>query len=141
MQKRMIVGALGFTYVLVLAGCGGADPTPTGSNESKSTGTKSGTETGSDPTTPAPSASTTGTPPTACAPVGSKGNAKGVGQYCDGKTAKCSGDTFCTADVGAPEGAWFCSQFCAKDAECGEGASCYHEARGSACVPNACLSK
>jgi hypothetical protein len=73
----------------------------------------------------------------ACSPPGTKGNALGIGAYCNAKT-KCTGDTFCTADFGTEEGSSFCSRQCAKDSECGEGAFCYKEARGAGCVTRAC---
>ena len=121
-----------FPLTVVLFGCSGAeDPTPpSGTSPPKPAASTSSA---------APSSTGSGTRPTngPCAPVGSKANEKGVGAYCDAKTP-CSGDTFCTADFGAGAGAQFCSKQCGNDAECGEGALCYKEARGAGCVTLAC---
>jgi hypothetical protein len=114
--------------VLVLAACSSAEPSAP-VDPSSPTGTASGSS------STAPSASTA--PKAPCAPPGSKANEKGVGAFCDAKTP-CSGDTFCTGDFGAPEGARFCSKQCATDAECGAGATCYKETRGAGCVTIAC---
>ncbi len=75
-----------------------------------------------------------------CSPPGTKGNALGIGAYCNA-TVKCTGDTFCTADFGTKEGDSFCSRQCVKDSECGEGAFCYKETRGAGCVTLACAPK
>ena len=97
------------------------------------------------PSTPAPAAdgddaTTTPDPNTACVTKGQPANEKGIGAYCDA-TAKCTGGTLCTGDFGAGEGASFCTKLCSDDAQCGTGAHCYHEARGSACVLDACMAK
>jgi hypothetical protein len=73
-----------------------------------------------------------------CVPAGTKGNAIGVGKYCQA-SADCAKGTFCTAGQ-APKGAEFCTSFCATDADCGDGATCYQDPRGKACVPNACTA-
>jgi hypothetical protein len=62
-----------------------------------------------------------------------------VGAYCS-KTVACADGLLCTAPY-APVGAQFCTIVCSADADCGDGATCYHEARGNGCTPNACLSK
>lgn len=81
---------------------------------------------------------TSSTEPVDCVPAGTKGNAKGVGAFCQ-SSSECKQGTFCTAGP-APKGAEFCTAFCSTDADCGEGASCFKEARGTACVPAACLA-
>jgi hypothetical protein len=78
-------------------------------------------------------------PVTGCSVKGDKGNSKGVGVYCEKGANTCATGSFCTGDVGAPEGAHFCAIFCGQDSDCGEDATCFKEARGSACVPKKCL--
>jgi len=82
--------------------------------------------------------STNGTEPTASCSIekGAKGNDKGVGAFCDSST-KCASGMLCTGDFG--ETPSFCTILCNADADCGSGATCYHDPRGSACVPTACL--
>jgi hypothetical protein len=140
MKNFALVQVLAFA-VVVLVGCGGADEGGTGSSTSnqtkagKDTGkapTPSGTATSSDPTTPGRDSSAA-----ECVSAGTKGNALGVGAYCQAAT-DCSSGTFCTAGI-APKGAEFCTLLCATDADCGEGSRCYSDPRGKACVPTACL--
>lgn len=76
----------------------------------------------------------------ACVAKGARGNDRGVGAYCD-KQATCPDDRFCTGDFGAPEGASFCTRICQTDDDCGAGAYCLHESRGSGCVLVACKEK
>lgn len=142
MKKVAIVQVLSFAAV-VLVGCGGADDSNTGgstSNQTKASKqtdkapTPSGTATSSDPTAPAPDASAAG-----CVFAGDKGNALGVGAYCQ-SASECSSGTFCTAGL-APKGAEFCTLLCTTDADCGEGATCYSDPRGKACLPLACIQK
>ena len=84
--------------------------------------------------TPGPSSDAT-----ECVLPGAKGNALGVGAYCQA-SSECQQGTFCTAGQ-APKGAEFCTAFCADDTDCGEGASCYAgDPRGKGCVPAACLA-
>ena len=114
--------------------CGGSDAPP----QKPETPAKAPTSTEAPTTGTAPPAEGNATAkPGPCAPAGSKANSKGIGAYCD-TAAKCGVDTFCTGDFGAPAGAQFCSKQCAGDAECGEGAYCYKEARGGGCVTLAC---
>lgn len=75
-----------------------------------------------------------------CVEKGAKGNDRGVGAYCDKQTS-CPDERFCTGDFGAPEGASFCTRICQSDDECGAGAYCLHESRGSGCVLLACKEK
>lgn len=116
------------TCFALTACSGSAEPTAPGEPSAPSPA-------GSTASAASPSASATSKAP--CAPPGSKANDKGVGAFCDANTP-CTGDTFCTGDFGAPEGARFCSKQCATDAECGAGASCFKEARGAGCVTLAC---
>jgi hypothetical protein len=141
MKKLAIVQVLSFAAV-VLVGCGGADDGGTGGSASnptkagKQTGkapTPSGTASSSDPTSPGPDS-----PAVECVPAGTKGNALGVGAYCQA-ASDCTNGTFCTAGF-APKGAEFCTLFCTTDADCGEGNSCYTDPRGKACAPSACLA-
>ena len=73
-----------------------------------------------------------------CAVKGDKGNALGIGAFCQ-KGEKCDNGLFCSADFGAPEGAQFCTLACATDADCGADTTCFHEARGQGCVPTKCV--
>jgi hypothetical protein len=70
--------------------------------------------------------------------AGDKGNADGVGAYCD-KSARCPDGMLCTGDFDPRQS--FCTKLCNADGDCGTGATCYHDTRGQACVPNVCLSK
>ncbi|HEY8079447.1 MAG TPA: hypothetical protein VIF62_35195 [Labilithrix sp.] len=75
-------------------------------------------------------------PASSCVAKTDKGNEKGVGAYCDA-TTKCASGMLCTADVG--ETPTFCTILCNADGDCGSGSTCYHDPRGSACVPSKCL--
>ena len=136
MSKSRIIG--GFVgLVVTLAGCSSAEEGGTKSDDVKrapkadaSAGGAAGA--GGDKAT-----DTSSTEPVNCVPEGTKGNAIGVGKYCQA-SSECATGTFCTAGP-APKGAEFCTAFCTSDADCGDGASCFKEARGTACVPAACL--
>lgn len=134
-----IVG--GFTgLVVLLAGCSGAEPSTGGSKNDDVTEKKDTSKGGSSASTGADTKEdTNGTEPEACVPEGTKGNSKGVGAFC-ASASDCQDGTFCPVGL-APKGATFCTTFCATDADCGENATCYAEARGKGCVPNACLQK
>jgi hypothetical protein len=126
---------------VVLAGCSsgesgggtGAEKAQTPASTSKPAPTQTASST--DPTTPP------ATKAAACAVAGDKGNNLGVGEYCAKGAGTCPSSLFCTADFAAAEGEEFCTAFCATDADCGQAATCYPDARGSACVPSKCLSK
>lgn len=94
---------------------------------------------------------TTPLDPSNCVTPGSKPNENGMGGYCEPKnasntrggecdTAGPSGaPRICTADVpDTPAHGWFCTYPCSKDEECGTGAYCAHDVKGSGCVPTAC---
>jgi hypothetical protein len=132
----------GFSIVaMVLVGCGGGEGDD-GGGRSPSPPTTSTTPTlpGSGTSAPRPAPAPSAEAPLLCSVKGDKGNNLAVGAYCEKGAGSCSTDNFCTADfVKAPEGANFCTRFCSKDADCGEGATCYKETRGSACVLKKCL--
>jgi hypothetical protein len=145
-KSNVVVAAAVVGLAAVLAGCSSADPpAPTGGSTSSPSKPA--------PSTPAPAPSGGGTatseqndtspgPDSAavdCVPEGTKGNALGVGAYCQA-AADCKTGTFCTAGL-APKGAEFCTAFCSTDADCGEGASCYTDPRGRACAPTACIAQ
>lgn len=127
--------AAGFAFVVItLVGCSAAAP-----EDDKPVNTVKSRDGGAS-TPPPPTATTTSpTEPTACVPEGTKGNSLGVGAFCS-KTVACASGLLCTAAY-APVGAQFCTIVCSTDADCGEDSTCYHEARGSGCTPNACLKK
>ena len=73
-----------------------------------------------------------------CVAKGDPGNELGIGAYCDGTTS-CRRRTggpllICTGQAGQS----FCTTICTTDTECGTGAFCMHDPRGSGCVPAAC---
>jgi hypothetical protein len=81
-------------------------------------------------------------PPGSCAQPGDVGNSLGIGTFCTPGGGECydfPGAGLCLADVGQDE--WFCTRIGCKDdpSVCGENVTCYVDAAGSACVPNACL--
>ena len=118
---------------LVLVGCGG------GEGEGETTTTKKPPV--KTPVEEGPSVDTSPTDPpvTGCVAEGEKGNNLGVGAFCS-KTQACGKGFICTAPY-APVGAQFCTLLCDTDADCGEGANCFKEARGKGCVPNKCNAK
>lgn len=130
MSKSRIIGGFVGLFV-VLTGC--SSPEDTG---------KTGGSTTEAPITPKPAKPDAAAAPsdasTECVAEGTKGNDKGVGAFCQ-TSKECAPGTFCTAGV-APKGAEFCTAFCSSDADCGEGASCYTDPRGRACVPAACIA-
>ena len=144
-KSSVVVGAI-VGLAVVLAGCSSAEEpgSTSGSSTSQSKTAKDKTS------TPAPSGGTatsehndTSPGPDSgavdCVPEGTKGNALGVGAYCQA-SAECKTGTFCTAGA-APKGAEFCTAFCSSDADCGDGATCYAgDPRGKACVPAACIA-
>lgn len=137
MNTSRIVGGL-TVLVVLLAGCSSADEggakDPT-SNPSGSSGSSGKTpKPAGDPET---QQSTDATEDVGCVPEGTKGNSIGVGAFC-ASASDCKEGTFCPVGQ-APEGSVFCTAFCATDADCGENATCFQEARGKGCVPNACL--
>lgn len=117
---------------VALVACGGA-PEPSSEGADKTTKVVKGTTT--DPTDPVEPAAKG-----ACSVAGDKGNTLGIGKFCSKTVDECAGGTFCQAAF-APEGAQFCTMLCSTDSQCGDGAVCFKEARGSACVPNKCLEK
>jgi hypothetical protein len=89
--------------------------------------------------------------PANCVAPGTKPNEKGMGGYCEpsnasktrgGQCDKAGPDgaaRICTADVpDTPAHGWFCTYPCSKDEECGTGAYCAHDVKGSGCVPTIC---
>jgi len=76
-----------------------------------------------------------------CMEPGTPGNAVGVGEYCTPDGGQCAdneGANFCLATFDPASN--FCSiVFCTTDEQCGEGATCYQDEMGSACVPLECL--
>ena len=128
--------ALVFGLPVFLFACsgGGNDPSPSNTHESQTQAPPSSSSSGGQQQA-APDASTPGDKP--CVEKGAVANEQGVGAYCDAVT-KCPSDRICTADFGAGAGATFCTKICTTDADCGSGAFCYAEARGSGCVLNAC---
>ena len=80
-----------------------------------------------------------------CVAPGTPANENGIGAYCSPKGNQCDkvgpggAPRLCTADLpDTPGNAWFCTFPCAEDKECGAGAVCFHEARGSGCIPIPC---
>ena len=127
--------ALSFSFPLVVAlvGCAAdtSEPSPSSSSQKKAPASST---TSTEPNEPAPA--TTEKSTTSCVSKDAKANEKSVGAYCD-KTTKCTSG-FCTADFEEAGGATFCTKLCAADTDCGTGAYCYHDPRGSACVLSAC---
>jgi hypothetical protein len=76
-----------------------------------------------------------------CVKPGYMGNELGVGAFCD-DTASCpTGKTLliCTGfQTGVPTNEYFCTALCTEDKDCGTGAYCHHDPRGSACLPAQC---
>ena len=72
-----------------------------------------------------------------CVKPGTPGNEIGVGAYCE-RMSDCK-MTLCTGLFGAPSDAWFCSKLCTTTSECGSGAVCISDPRGTACVPMICI--
>jgi hypothetical protein len=141
-KSNVVVGAI-VGLAVVLGGCSGADdPGPSGGSSSSQSKTAKGTTaTPSGGTATSEQNDTSPGPDSGavdCVPEGTKGNTIGVGAYCQA-SAECKSGTFCTAGA-APKGAEFCTAFCSSDADCGEGASCYSDPRGKACVPAACIA-
>ena len=135
--------AVGIAIVVVtLTACSGAPSSDEG-DTSKPTVTKKVADpkqSSGGTTTPGTDTSRTDpTPSGPCVPEGTKGNELGVGAFCSTSVA-CASGLLCTAAY-APVGAQFCTIVCSVDSDCGANATCYHEARGSGCTPNACLSK
>ncbi len=126
MGKTVI--ALGLGLIGTIA-CGGGGDAGGGSGEQQSAEQKKQPEQSTNTTQPAA---------TCTIAKGDKGNDKGVGGFCDSST-KCASGMLCTGDFG--EQPSFCTVLCTADADCGAAATCYHDPRGSACVPNACLGK
>jgi len=85
------------------------------------------------------------TDPDNCIAPGSTSNVSGVGGYCSPAGGQCATAiaggmaSVCTADVGAPAHAWFCTVPCTKTSDCGAGgATCIATDQGQVCVPAAC---
>jgi hypothetical protein len=120
MTSRTIVAALG---ALLLAAC----------SSNSNSQPVAPTETGTTDEPKIPDAS--------CVRPGDQGNDKGVGAPCTPFGKECqgfAGAPVCLADLGQDQ--WMCSRIsCDRDEDCGEGATCYSEGRGSGCVPNRCL--
>lgn len=140
-KSSVVVGAI-VGLAVVLGGCSGADEpgtssgspsTPSKSSKTKTPASGTAATTEQNDTDPGPDAAAVD-----CVPAGTKGNAIGVGAYCQA-SSECKSGTFCTAGA-APKGAEFCTAFCSTDADCGDGASCYSDPRGKACVPAACIA-
>lgn len=141
-KSSVVVGAI-VGLAVVLAGCSSADE-PTSSGGSSSTQSKTAKDKAATPSGGTATSEQNATDPgpdsgaVDCVPEGTKGNAIGVGAYCQA-SSECMSGTFCTAGA-APKGAEFCTAFCSSDADCGEGATCYSDPRGKACVPAACIA-
>jgi hypothetical protein len=76
-----------------------------------------------------------------CVKPGTPNNENGIGGYCEPGTSQCvtdAGIRLCTGAFDAPDDAWFCTKPCVDDPECGSGAYCDHDPRGSGCTPNIC---
>lgn len=144
-KSIVVVAAAVVGLAAVLAGCSSADaPAPTGgstSSPSKSAPSKTPTSSSGGSATSEQNDTSPGPDSAAvdCVPADTKGNALGVGAYCQ-TASDCKTGTFCTAGL-APKGAEFCTAFCSTDADCGEGASCYTDPRGKACAPTACIAQ
>jgi hypothetical protein len=142
--------------VLVVAGCGGTDAPPPGTEGSSSTGQgdsgsgsadggngdsgSSGTPNG-DAGSGAPDVAPLDTGlMTACGKPGDMGNSQGVGKYCNG-FADCAGNgqAILCATLGDPN-AHFCTFACmsAASTACGAGASCQCLGGQCGCVPDTC---
>ncbi len=129
-MNRTMTTACSFGFVIAVVACGGGGDS--GSSEQQSAQKAQSTS----PTEP--SSGSSGSSGSSCIAPGAKGNDKGVGAYCD-KSVRCPDGMLCTGDFG--ETPSFCTIICSADADCGSAASCYHDPRGSACVPGACLGK
>ncbi len=95
-----------------------------------------------DASTAADSQVDTGVPASSCVRPGASGNEKGVGRFCTPGGSECAGPEtlLCIATVEPDQGQWFCTlPLCRTTAECGTGAVCVRETRGSACVPTQCI--
>jgi hypothetical protein len=134
-----LLAALFLIGTAYAVGCSSSDDGG-GSKTDKDTSGASGSDAGKTSTSGTKDSGSTSSGSGAdCVKAGDKGNAKGIGKYCQG-TAECASGLLCTKDVGATaEEPTFCTIPCEKDADCGEGATCYEEARGKGCLPNACL--
>jgi hypothetical protein len=92
-------------------------------------------------TTTTHTTSTTSTHMNMCVMPTDKGNSNGVGAYCTPGGMECSKFPLaaaCLADLGQSE--WFCTRIgCSMNSDCGDGATCYMQTGGSACVPDKCL--
>lgn len=127
--------ALSLPLVVATFACAAetSEPSPSSSSSSKKTPASS-TSSSTEPNEPAPT--TTEKSTTGCVSKDAKANEKGVGAYCD-KTTKCT-TGLCAADFDDSGFATFCTKLCSADTDCGTGAYCYHDPRGSACVMAAC---
>src|SRR5688572_13761838 len=112
---------LGFTFgvaALLITACSAPGPSGGSSGGSSSGGSSSGSSGGSSSggSSSGSSGVTTDEDETApaCVTKTDKGNALGVGAYCD-KATRCKTGQFCSGDFGAPEGASFCTIICATD--------------------------
>lgn len=76
-----------------------------------------------------------------CVAPGTLNNERGLGGYCTKGGAECpTRVSICGADFGAPTGSYFCTTLCeTPGAPCGAGVTCVKDARGTACVPVACI--
>ena len=74
-----------------------------------------------------------------CVKPGTPNNERGIGGYCE-TLDQCPLGSLCTAQFGAADDAWFCSQLCVNDSTCGSNAYCAYNSRGHQCVPFACGS-
>ena len=75
-----------------------------------------------------------------CAPVDNKGNELGVGKACTKEGDECSDNLTSTLCLGIFDASQnYCSfTGCDKDADCGKGAHCSKDPKGSACQPDVC---
>lgn len=117
--------ALAFTYVTAACSSDDEEKTDTAAKVDASVG-------------PSPVADGAARDPDNCVKPGTKNNDQGIGGYCETHTDCVKGLSFCTALLGAPAHAWFCSRPCAEDPNCGEGLYCASDPRGVACVPIIC---
>lgn len=80
-------------------------------------------------------------PSGSCSQPGDHGNDIGVGEFCTPRGSECAATSqaqLCLAQVAPAEGQWFCTRLCTSDAQCGTGAVCDGDGRGSACIPARC---
>ena len=109
--------------VMLLTGCGDSSPTDAG-------GTDAGTVRDAGPV-----------PAMSCGQPGDTGNENGVGAFCTPGGNECRPHplaSLCIVDLDPVDEQWYCTRLCAHDSDCGSGAVCGGDSRGSACIPARC---